>query len=288
MEFLLLITVINLSIYRFIRNPKKCFFGKGSLEVYLSYDMKKNGFKLFLKRIVVAVLRPIITDDKANVVSLYLFVNLSLVLMFFEPNDYIKNVSYSIIGAVVFHYFIIMVPQEKQKILVAKKLLAPCRTIREREKILFELLGYQSPCLIFDEKDKAEFSERFALALKDNKQIGTLKCLNENLVEPYSGGFFTKIPREYTFKQLIDFLHQQDQGSLQAIISSDNISLFTTLLTAADNWRYHLGALGCFYESSPNMYVHYVISRQRFLIAYHRSAINYTYDHDADYIFPKL
>ncbi len=289
MEFLLLVTIINLSVYRFIRNPKKCFFGKGSLNVYLTYDIKKNGLKPFFKRIVVAVLRPIITDDKANVVSFYLFVNLSLILMFFEPNDYIKNVSYSIIGAVIFHYFVIMIPQEKQKISVAQRLLAPCRTIRDREKVLFELLGYQSPFLISDEKDRAEFVRRFVSAVNQNRPIGSLKCLNENVIETFLGSaHHVKIPAEWTFTQLLEFLNEQDKGSFKLISKLNNLSFFTTLLTALDDWRYQLGSLAYLYKGSSEFYVYYIMSRQKFLVAYHRSAMNYIYDHDEDYILPKL
>ncbi len=146
--FILTLIVINWLIYKLISHPKKTLLGRGSMMFYLTYSLSGHGLKKFSKRVFVTIFRPFITDDKSNQASLYLFINLSLVIIFFETSPYVTNVSYSIIGAVVFQYFIMMKPQERKKAYEGNKLLSSCRTIRVREQVLFESLGYDSPVLL--------------------------------------------------------------------------------------------------------------------------------------------
>lgn len=295
MELVFFLVVANLLIYKVTDKPKSVLFGKGSLKFYLNYTLKAHGLKKFLLRIAVAIFRPMLTDDRANVFSLLLFVNLSIILIFLNPNDYIKNVSYSVIGAVIFQYFVIMLPQEKKKVLGATSFMSSCRTMREREKVLFEVLGYKEPKLFVHalKDDDQDFINKFVTALKTNSPIGKLNGLHQNKIEPYSGGYDRLVlPDRLNFVALLKFIHEQDLGSIQVIEQNPEIYLFDKMQSSLHDYKYQLGSLNYFDKQNPEdyavLYLRYLKGRQRFLVSYHRSAHNYIHEHDEDYLLSEL
>ncbi len=144
---------------------------------------------------------------------------------------------------------------------------------------------------ISKEKEE-EIKSRFSSSLRSSSKIGLLKSCYKNSIEPYYGGFnLISIDDNWTFKQLLEFLHKQDIGSFQSISKVD-ISIFDRLLISLDKVNYQLYSLDFFAKKEPDnhaeSYFRYLRSRQNFLIDYHRSALNYIHEHDEEYLEPVL
>lgn len=292
--YFVLAICINYFFRSVMNSPKRLFLGKGSMANSLGYTYKNHGLKKYLRRIFIQLFRPFITADKSNQLSLYLFINLSLILLFFNPNEYFKNISYSVIAAVIFQYFIVMLSQEKRKTLIAKKLMSSCRTIREREKVLYEVLGYDEPillCLMTCAQQK-EIKKKISSKLKNDNPIGILKSCHENRMEGYFGGFNQVVlDANWNFRQLLRFLYNQDLGSFDSI-KNVGIEVFDQLPFALDDVNYQVYFFNGFEQkNSDNIalgYYRYLKARQDFLVTYHRSAMNNIHEHDEDYLLPLL
>lgn len=215
-------------------------------------------------------------------------------MLFFESGDYFKNISYSVLAAVIFQYFIFILPQEKKKALAASKLMSSCRTIRARELILYESLGYNEPILLslMSKTQQVELKQKISFALTSSSSIGELKSCHKNYIEPFYGGFKqVRVPSNWNFKELLNFLHEQDLGSLE-VIENNDISMFDGMQDALDSVNFQLYSYNHFNKQSPDehaeLYYHYLKSRQNLLLTYHKTAMNYIHEHDESYLLPLL
>jgi hypothetical protein len=292
--FVALTFIVNFCVYKLISFPKRMLLGKGSMMFFLGYTLKTKKLSLYLKSVFVRLFRPFLTGDKSNQSSLFLFINFSLFLLFFESGDYFKSISYSVIAAVIFQYFIFILPQEKKKSIEASKLMSSCRTIRARELILYESLGYNEPILLslMTKTQQEELNQKISLALTSSSAIGNIKSCHKNYIEPFNGGFEqVQIPANWSFKELLDFLNRQDLGSLK-VIEKNDISMFDGMQAALDSVNYQLYSYNHFNKQSPDehakLYCRYLRSRQSFLLTYHKTAMNYIHEHDESYLLPLL
>lgn len=256
-----------------------------------------------VKSKLMAFFRPFLTGDKANVASLYLFCNASIVVLLTDWGIYVENVSYSIIAAVIFQYFVFIIPKEKTKTVDANRLLSAMRTMRQRDMVLFEALGYEEPKLILkmSESEKQEFRARYMEKVSNNSPVGVIKCMRfghqENAIEQSCGGKTFTLNPDCEFTLLLLFLLTEDAKSID-LINQSKIDLFEEidrLIGYVEQSHQLLGLeLEEIYQSATVRKDHfgrfvfnfeaYTHNKQKLLLEYQRSAFNYLHEHDESYI----
>ncbi|WP_182029429.1 hypothetical protein [Vibrio sp. B1FLJ16] len=92
-------------------------------------------------------MKPFLVKDTSNNISLFCFINSLFLIFIFEPNKYVEGILLSINAACVFHYFVIILPSEKRKLVVSREIGIAIQNLKDRDGLLYSLLNYQ-PILV--------------------------------------------------------------------------------------------------------------------------------------------
>ncbi|MFC3033956.1 hypothetical protein ACFOEE_15665 [Pseudoalteromonas fenneropenaei] len=289
--YVLFLFCFNFVVKYLIANPRR-FFSEYFVCVLSSNP--KCGVLARVKRSFGRFLRAFLTDDEINQNSLILGVNLTLFVCFFDFSNFLTNVSYSIVAAIVLQYFIYVIPREHQKEVFAMSVLSASRTLRARDEILFFLLGYESTLLLSEMtiEEKKEFENKISKALTSTRKVG-FRNGEYIWLEPAEGGFeILRINPETSVSDLIHRLLSEDEKSYRLLNKERMIDYFPKLTNAVARAWSNLVAtkeLSCdTLELKAQLYLNYYETKQALIICYHRTLRYYAPDHDAGYLLPKL
>lgn len=269
---------LNIILFYLTKYPRRTLNQNSFFFTHNTHLTEGNLTKLG-KRVVIKVLKPFLVRDKANNLSFICFCNSLAVLTIFDLSSTMESLVISLNAACIFHFFVVAIPNERNKVASLRKFSPIMQNFISREATLYLMLGYQPQEVDLTQwhKNEIERLKTKLISRMDTVVGGDRPYVLDDLNTASQTGIVNPDAKFSTIWQIIlnfdrDFFARMNQVDL---------TLFPDFSTSIELFYQQYFYLTDLSRQNLELFIGgYLIARQKVVAEYVNTAGNYSHGHE--------
>ncbi|MEZ9145340.1 hypothetical protein AB4138_13095 [Vibrio sp. 10N.286.52.C3] len=197
-----------------------------------------------------------------------------------DLSSVLESLFISVNAACIFHYLVLAVPNEKNKVASLRKLYPIMQRFKDNDDELYSMLGYQSRSVDLNDFHTNDLERLKAkLILRMDELVGGSR---PHYIYTWGSLYISEVNSNARFSQVWDSIVQLD-GNFFKLVKEADLTLFPSLTIAIEHFYQQHSFLTTAELSKTKPEVHYrgyLVARQNVIAEYINTAANYTHGHE--------